>query len=153
MKDDYLLKCDEDGILRWDSQYLRLAEIGLNSTGPFVQFKSVQLPSETTLNESSYEIQTSTQELPSVDDVVEYMQTKPNFKHDTIELHTYFLGRIIKSRGDEQSLYHSFATIIRNARDRIEQDYQGTWTYPTKRKVEGHRPVRVYELDVSKTNP
>lgn len=93
----------------------------------------------------------STMELPSVEKMVEFLASKPNFRHDSAEVQEHFLGQIIRSRGPNQQLYHSLATIVRNARDSISKNHDGEWTSPGKRRIEGLKPVKIFEF-IDKTN-
>jgi hypothetical protein len=93
----------------------------------------------------------STVELPSVERMVEFLSSKPNYRHDSAGVQEHFLGRIIRSRGPDQQLYHSLATVVRNARDSISEKHEGEWLSPGKRRIEGLKPVKIFEF-IKKTN-
>ncbi|WMW26004.1 hypothetical protein RE474_04595 [Methanolobus sediminis] len=136
----------EKGEINWDPSQMQISEINQNEDGVSIRLKIMAPTSNyTTENKKTSNLN----DLPSVEEVTNYILTKPDYKHDSIELQTHFLGRIIKSRGAHQKLYQTFAGITRNARDAIEKKYQGTWITPNKRRVEGQRPVTIYEFSTT----
>ncbi len=79
-------------------------------------------------------------------DIIEYLKTKQDFEHDTIELQEHFLKRRVISR-DERKLYFAFDKLIRKAKDLIAEEYHGTWEASATRKSYGGRHyANIYKL-------
>ena len=97
------------------------------------------------VSESKYET-FSKDDLPTVDDIIKFIESKPNFEHDNAEIHEEFLGRVIRSR-DETKLYHALATTIRKAKDNIEKKYNGKWESNKKRSLQNSKPVKVFTFN------
>lgn len=71
-------------------------------------------------------------QLPTKEDVINHLATKPDFEHNNAELQEKFLGRRISSRGDDQKLYLAFDGIVRRAKEQIAKEQNAEW------KVTGH---------------
>lgn len=91
---------------------------------------------------------TETLLIPSVDSVVKYLYSKKDFEHHTKELQERFLGGVIKYRGNEK-IYGAFDRIIREARDIIARDYNGTWDNSETRNLGGRTNVTIYKFKKS----
>ena len=102
------------------------------------------------ISESKHET-FSKDDLPTVDDIIKFIETKPNFENDNAEIHEEFLGRVIRSR-DEPKLYHAFATIIRKAKDNIKTRYKGEWESNKKRSLKDSKPVKVFTFNQEPTS-
>lgn len=81
--------------------------------------------------------------LPTVDDVVDYITSKPAFEHNTKELQEKFLGKGIRYR-DDPYLYGRFDTLIRNAKKIIMGKYIGTFVTNRIIPLQGKTHVKVY---------
>lgn len=77
------------------------------------------------------------EKLPTKEEVVNYLSTKPDFEHNNADLQQKFLGRRINSKRD-QKLYLTFYEIVKRAKKQIVKEYGGEW------KVTGHIDFGVY---------
>ena len=67
--------------------------------------------------------------LPSVDDVVDYILSQKDYRHSTFAIMDHFFGRTFKARGITEGLYHDFLKIATEARERIEDEQDGEFEY------------------------
>lgn len=72
------------------------------------------------------------EQLPTKEDVRDYITSKPDFEHNYADLQEKFLGRRIISRGADQKLYLAFDGIVRRAKEQIAKEHKGEW------KIIGH---------------
>ena len=63
--------------------------------------------------------------IPSDKEVIAYIVSKPDFAHHLFEIQKHFYGRMFKSRGPTQRMYHRTARQLRAVRERIEKEYEG----------------------------
>jgi hypothetical protein len=68
----------------------------------------------------------TTDKFPSVGEVINYILSKKNYAHDTVELMDKFIGRRIKSN-TEPKLFGSFNNIVRRSRTKMEKMYNIEW--------------------------
>ncbi|MCE8424492.1 MAG: hypothetical protein J5U17_01780 [Candidatus Methanoperedens sp.] len=71
-------------------------------------------------------------QLPTKDEVITYLSTKPDFEHNYADLQQKFLGKRLSSRGTDKKLYLAFDGIVRRAKDQIAKEHNSEW------KVTGH---------------
>lgn len=79
--------------------------------------------------EYSPKVEVLKKKMPSVGQIVNYIRTKPDFRHTVPELAEKLFGEEIKSYGETQYIYVQLAMKAGWARKRIEreQDGQGVW--------------------------
>ncbi len=70
-------------------------------------------------------------QLPTKEEVLTYLATKPDFEHNNADLQEHFLGRRLNSRVD-QKLYLNLFEIVKRAKKQIVKEHGGEW------KVTGH---------------
>jgi len=87
----------------------------------------------------------SKDDLPAMDDVINYIISKPNFEYHNAELQEHFLGRILNSRVD-QRLYFAFDMLIRKVKENIENQYSGTWNSSETTKLGRRKRVKVFKF-------
>lgn len=83
--------------------------------------------------------------LPSKQDVINYIVSKPNFEHNSAEIQERFLNRHIKSK-EEVRFYYNFAQILRDARADIVREYNGKWIDIGSTTLKGRSHVKNYKF-------
>jgi hypothetical protein len=92
--------------------------------------------------------------MPTEDQLVEYIVSKPRYEHDIVDVAKRFFGKQIKSR-EHQRLYRQLHQELVRARARIEIEKRGAFeqhsTSAKNLKVYSFRPVNaeVFELPSS----
>ena len=89
---------------------------------------------------------------PSVDSIVNYITSKPNFEHDNADLQKHFLNRILESRGKDKNLYFAFAAKINKAKNKIENENNGHWESNETKKLGEKRHVKIFTFKIDETN-
>jgi hypothetical protein len=64
-------------------------------------------------------------DLPTDDEVIKYITSKPKFSHDLFEVQRAFFNQTFKSRGVERRMYHRTARQLRLVRQFIEEKFNG----------------------------
>ena len=65
--------------------------------------------------------------LPSDNELINYITSKPQFSHDILEIQDHFFGRRFSSRGADQRMYHRIARKLRSVRALIEKQWDGNF--------------------------
>lgn len=86
---------------------------------------------------------------PSVDSIIDYITSKPNFEHDNAVLHEHFLNRVIESRGDDKKLYFAFAAKVRKAKIKIESKYNGFFVITGTRELGIKKYVKIFTFKIT----
>lgn len=95
-------------------------------SSPDASFDPPRLPSRSgTAHRTAAKIVMIDQQLPSNEEIKEYLLTKPNFAHDLFDVQKRFFGRIFTSRREEQRMYHRTIRQLREIRRAIEQEQHG----------------------------
>ena len=81
------------------------------------------------LDEEKNEIRRVRKNLPSVEQVADYILSQPNYKHSTFGIQEHFFGRTFKARGPTESLYHDFLHLATDARKFIEKKHRGSFSF------------------------
>ena len=89
---------------------------------------------------------------PSVDSIVDYITSKPNFEHDNADLQQHFLNRILEARGKDENLYFSFAAKVAKAKDKIKLEHNGIFVSTETRKLAKKRHVKIFTFKKSDNN-
>lgn len=71
--------------------------------------------------------------LPSVENVIDYIYSQDNYRHSTFDIMNYFFGRTFKARGVTEGLYHDFLRIATEARNRIIHEIGGKFEHRLER--------------------
>jgi hypothetical protein len=85
------------------------------------------------------------EQLPSVEDIMEYLHTKKYYSHDNAELQKHFLGRVLNSR-EERQLYYKFRSIVKKAKNILAEADEGMWIDAGYRSIETGK-VKITRLD------
>jgi len=83
--------------------------------------------------------------LPTEQELVDYIVSKPDFEHNSAEIQQRFLKRYIKSK-DEMQLYHRFIQVLRNAREDIAIENNGKWIEAGSITLQGKSHVMNYKF-------
>jgi hypothetical protein len=84
--------------------------------------------------------------IPTVEEIVDYLETKNDYRHDNAELQLHFLGRVLNSR-EERQLYYKMRNIVKKAKDQIAKENEGMWVDAGTRSIETGS-VKVTELRI-----
>jgi hypothetical protein len=121
----------------------------VNGTRWVIDLKSIGTPANVSQPSSNGVTVVDFEELPSVNEVTEYLLSKEGCEFDSAELHDRFIGRILKSR-DEPQLYNRFARIIREAQDEVESRLgAGEWIEQGFRSLGGRSRAKVFKFKQS----
>ena len=85
------------------------------------------------------------EQLPSKQQIIDYILSKPKYENDSADIQQNFLGRHIKSKSEER-LYHNFAQLIRNAREDIVKNHNGEWVDVGTIPLGGRSHVKKYKF-------
>lgn len=78
--------------------------------------------------------------LPNIEAVINYIMQKPSYEHTLPELQKKFYGRVYKSRGNEQRMWHRTSRQLKMAREVIEARIGGKF----KEESAGERNLKQY---------
>jgi hypothetical protein len=79
-------------------------------------------------------------------DVKSYIKSKPEYRHNLLEIQEHFYGKTFKSRGDTAAMYHKTSRQLVEVRRQIEREENGVFApesvtgnlleYPFKRNAQ-----------------
>lgn len=93
---------------------------------------------------SSSKINFESETIPEVNDIIKYLETKMNYRHDNAELQQHFLGRVLNSR-EERALYYKLRNLVNKAKDQLAERNEGQWIDVDTRSIDTGS-VKIVEL-------
>ena len=139
-------------VISYDAEVESLSVATDNVGRWIIDIVSKKNKKETIVNDNEF-VQPSTKiKPPSVDSIVDYITSKPNFEHDNAILQQHFLNRILESRGEDKNLYFAFAAKVNKAKAKIQNQNDGKWESNETRELGKKRHVKVFIFKKEETN-
>jgi len=139
-------------IIDYDIEVESLSVVSDNAGQWIVNIISKNQQNKTLVEENDLKHPLTRTKSPSVDSIVNYITSKPNFEHDNADLQEHFFNRILKSRGEDENLYFSFAAKVRKAKNNIENENDGRWESNVTRKVANRTHVKIFTFKKDENN-
>ena len=108
-------------------------------------------PPPPTHRQFALEVQELRKSMPTIDQLITYLLSKPKFEHDILDVETHFFTKQINSRKYGR-LYRELRTKLENARKSIEVSQHGAFerrsARPRNLQVYSFRPVNATLLGI-----
>lgn len=139
-------------VIEYDAKVESLSVVSNNAGQWTINIISENQQNENLVNDNDLKQLPIRTKSPSVDSIVDYITSKPNFEHDNADLQEHFLNRILESRGEDKNLYFSFAAKVNKAKQKIENKNDGRWESNETRELGKKRHVKVFIFKKEETN-
>ena len=108
-----------------------------------IQNKNLKQPETSIIELNDISNKTPRVDLPNIHEIIEYITSKPNFKHDNAELQEHLIGKVLNSR-DDYKTYFAFDARIRSAKEKITKTHVGNWESNETRVLGKRKRVKVF---------